>query len=227
MENYGLVFLAACLWGTIGVIGRVALLYGMSPVEVSFWRAAISGVLFMGHAGLIRQLRLRRRRDLALFIIFGLLAVSLFNASYFLAVESGGVTLATIMLYTAPAFVGVLARLLFGEQLSLYKVTLICLTISGVALISISGGGAIALASVAIFWGVISGATYALYYILGKYILPGYHTVTIMAFAMTVGAAGLAPLVDFELHPSPAWLAVVVLAIISTYIVYQLYYAGL
>jgi drug/metabolite transporter (DMT)-like permease len=199
----------------------------MSPIEVAFWRAAISGVLFIGHAGLIGQLRPHRQRDLGLFILFGLLAVSLFNASYFLAVESGGVTLATIMLYTAPVFVAVLARLLFGEQLSLYKTILIGLTIGGVGLISLSGGKQVTLASAAIIWGLVSGATYALYYVFGKYILPRYQTVTVMALAMPVGAIGLAPFVTFGPRPWPAWLAVVALAIISTYIAYQLYYAGL
>ena len=228
MKYYSLIFLAACLWGAIGVIGRTAFLHGMSPVDVSFWRAAISGILFIGHATLIGRLRLHALRDLGLFILFGLLAVGLFNASYFLTVESGGVTLATIMLYTAPAFVGVLARLLFSEQMSRYKIILIGLTIGGVGLISTSGEGSqITLAPIALGWGLVSGATYALYYIFGKYILPRYQTVTIMALALPAGAVGLAPFVSFRIHPWPAWLAVGGLAVISTYIAYQFYYAGL
>lgn len=227
MHAYGLIFLAACLWGTIGVIGRRALQAGMSPEEVSFWRAAISGGLFIAHAAWIRQLRLHRRRDLLLFVLFGLLAVSLFNASYFLAVKNGGVTLATIMLYTAPAFVAVFARLLFGEDLSLYKVMLIGLTLSGIVLISLAGNGQVQVTAVAITWGLVSGATYALYYLFGKYILPRYPTVTIMALALPVGALGLAPFVAFGPRPGSAWLAVTLMAVASTYIAYQLYYAGL
>lgn len=227
LKNYGLVFLAACLWGTIGVIGRGAFRHGMLPLEVSFWRAAISGVFFAGHALLTGRLRLNRGRDAALFIIFGLLAVSLFNASYFLAVQHGGVTLATIMLYTAPAFVGFFGYLLFGERLTRYKIGLIGLTFTGIVLISVSGAGPIQVAATAMGWGLVSGATYALYYIFGKYILPRYHAVTIMALAMPVGAVGLAPFVDFGSRPPAAWLAVVGLALISTYIAYQFYYAGL
>lgn len=227
MKYYGFVFLAACLWGAIGVIGRGAFQYGMSPLEVSFWRAAISGGLFVVHAVSTHQLRLHRPRDLVLFILFGLLAVSLFNASYFLAVQSGGVTLATIMLYSAPAFVAILAHFLFGEKLSIYKITLICLSMGGIGLISLSGGGQIQVVSTALAWGLVSGATYALYYIFGKYILPRYQTITVMALAMPIGAVGLAPLVSFGSRPLPAWLAVTGLAVVSTYIAYQLYYAGL
>jgi drug/metabolite transporter (DMT)-like permease len=87
---------------------------------------------------LIGQLRLHRLWDLALFILFGLLAKSLFNASYFLAVESGGVTLATVMLYTAPAFVAVFANFLFGKRLSFHKITLIGLTLMGTIPISLA-----------------------------------------------------------------------------------------
>jgi drug/metabolite transporter, DME family len=227
MKYYGFVFLAACLWGAIGVIGRGAFQYGMSPLEVSFWRAAISGSLFVVHAISTDQLRLHRSRDLVLFILFGLLAVSLFNASYFLAVQSGGVTLATIMLYTAPAFVAIVAHFLFGEKLSVYKIILICLSMGGIGLISVSDGGQIQVVSTALAWGLVSGATYALYYIFGKYILPRYQTITVMALVMPIGAVGLAPLVSFGARPLPAWLAVTGLAVFSTYIAYQLYYAGL
>lgn len=226
-KYYGFVFVAACLWGAIGVMGRGAFQYGMSPLEVSFWRAAISGSLFVLHAVSTHQLRLHRTRDLVLFIFFGLLAVSLFNASYFLAVQSGGVTLATIMLYTAPAFVAIVAHFLFEEKLSFFKISLICLTIGGIGLISLSRGGQIQVVSIALAWGLVSGATYALYYIFGKYILPRYQTITIMALAMPIGAIGLVPLVSFGPRPWPAWLAVTSLAVISTYFAYQLYYAGL
>jgi drug/metabolite transporter (DMT)-like permease len=227
MQYYGLVFLAGCLWGAIGVIGRGAFQHGMSPLEVSFWRAAISGGLFVVHAGLTRQLQLRCWYDSIFFILFGLLAVSLFNASYFLAVQSGGVTLATIMLYTAPAFVGVAAHFLFGERLSIQKIILIGLTIAGIGLIALAGDGQLKVASIALAWGLVSGATYALYYLFGKYILPRYQTITVMALAMPIGAVGLAPLVSFGPRPLPAWLAVLGLAVISTYLAYQLYYAGL
>jgi drug/metabolite transporter (DMT)-like permease len=162
-----------------------------------------------------------------LFILFGLLAVSLFNASYFLAVQHGGVTLATIMLYTAPAFVAIVAHFLFGEKLSAYKISLICLTVGGISMISLTNGGPVQLASTALAWGLVSGATYALYYLFGKYILPRYQTVTVMALAMPIGAVGLAPLVSFGPRPWPAWLAVAGLAVVSTYVAYQLYYAGL
>ncbi len=228
MKYYGLVVLAACLWGGIGVLGRGAFQYGMSPLEISFWRAALSGCLFVLHALLTHQLRLRRWQDFGLFILFGLLAVSLFNASYFLAVEHGGVTLATIMLYTAPAFVTIVSRFLFDEKLSLYRIGLVCLTIGGIVCIALSGNAeAVQISPTALAWGLISGATYALYYIFGKYILPRYPTSTIMALALPIGAVGLTPLVTLKSHPWPAWAAVAALAVINTYLAYQLYYAGL
>jgi drug/metabolite transporter (DMT)-like permease len=227
MKYYGLIFLAACLWGAIGVIGQGAFQYGMSPLEVSFWRATVSGCLFILQALLNQQFRLRRRQDLGLFILFGLLAVSLFYASYFLSVKNGGVTLAALMLYTAPAFVGIVSHFLFGEKLSAYKITLIGLTIGGIALISLSGGGTIHFSSTALIWGLVSGATYSLYYIFGKYILPRYSATTVLALSLPIGAVGLAPLVSFAPHPWPAWLAIIGLAVFSTYIAYQLYYAGL
>jgi drug/metabolite transporter (DMT)-like permease len=102
----------------------------MSPLEVSFWRAAFSGSLYVLHGFSTQQLRLYRPHDLILFIFFGLLAASLFNASYFLAVQHGRVPLATFTLYTTPAFVAIVAHFLFSEKLSAYKISLICLRLA-------------------------------------------------------------------------------------------------
>jgi DME family drug/metabolite transporter len=137
------------------------------------------------------------------------------------------------MLYTAPAFVAVLSLLLFKEPLPPAKIGLISLTIAGVAILSLSQLSQPSQLSKlpqltpALAWGLLSGMTYALYYIFGKYILPTYQAVTVMALALPAGALGLLPFFSFASRPWPAWLAVIILALFSTYLAYQLYYAGL
>ena len=44
--RYLFVFLAASLWGLIGVFSRKFGDEGIAPIEIAFWPVALSGVLF-------------------------------------------------------------------------------------------------------------------------------------------------------------------------------------
>ena len=101
-----LLLTAAFLWGLLGIFGKLAFALGLSPLEVAFWRAALGGALYLLHALSVRA-RFPRGRDALVTALFGLTGVSVFYASYQLAVQSGGASLASVLLYTAPAFVAV------------------------------------------------------------------------------------------------------------------------
>ena len=66
--------------------------------------------------------------------------VALFYGVYQLAVRHGGASLASILLYTAPAIVAVLAWPLLRERLHLRELICIAATIAGVTLIAVGGG---------------------------------------------------------------------------------------
>ncbi|MBZ0118917.1 MAG: DMT family transporter [Sandaracinaceae bacterium] len=110
----GWVLVAAVLWGALGVLGKAAQAEGVAPLEIAFWRALGGGALFALHA-VVTRARWPRGRDLGGTIAFGLVGVSVFYGSYQLAVRAGGASLAAVLLYTAPAFVAVLAWWRFGE----------------------------------------------------------------------------------------------------------------
>ena len=58
--GYAFIIAAALLWATIGPSARFALQAGVAPLEISFWRAAIGGLLFALHAAARGRLRLAR-----------------------------------------------------------------------------------------------------------------------------------------------------------------------
>src|SRR5690606_19471774 len=103
------VLAAAVLWGLIGIQSAELLAAGLGPYEIAFWRAIIASVLFAAHASVTGGLRVPRGRDIPVLGMFALVGVTLFYSAYNLAVEAGGVSLAAILLYTAPAIVAVLA----------------------------------------------------------------------------------------------------------------------
>jgi drug/metabolite transporter, DME family len=231
--GYLWVFAAALLWSLIGPFSRTVLDAGVGPLEIAFWRALIAGAAFALHALLTRQARLRPwpagGADLAALAAFALIGVTLFYAALALAIDAGGISLAFVLLYTAPAFVVLLAWPLLGEPLSRRKLLLVGLAMVGVALVARAGDGAgVSVSVAAIAWGLASGASYASYYLFGKWVLARYAPVTVFAWVLPLGALGLLPLVRFApAKPPEAWLWLVVLSLVSTYLAYLAYYTGL
>ncbi len=201
---------------------------GVPATEVAFWRAALASPLFLAHAARTRALRVRPR-DLPAVVGFALVGVTLFYASLNLAIDEGGVSLAFVLLYTAPAFVALLAAALLGEALTLAKVALVALSVAGVALVSTAGGAGVRPTAAAVAWGLTAGLSYSSYYLFGKWALRRYAPVTVFAYVMPVGALGLLPLVRFEAVAASggAWLDLALMAVLSTYLAYFVYYTGL
>ena len=233
------ILAAAILWGLLGPVAVVALRAGVAPLEIAFWRAAIAGTLFAAHALVAARVRSRRRpaasparpafvsrADLPAVGAFGLVGVSLFYASYLLAVQHGGAALAAVLLYTAPAWVAVLARL-SGDALGTRRAVAVALTVAGVALVATAGAGELRVTTPALAWGLVAGWSYALYYLFGRRYFARYDAAAVLGIALPVGAAGLLPLVHLRALTSGSWLALLFLAVVPTYGAYQLYAAGL
>ncbi|GIW34120.1 DMT family transporter [Meiothermus sp.] len=225
MAGYLYVLAAACLWGLLGVVSRWAFEQGVSPLEVAFWRAALGAGLFGAQALLMQQVRLERPDRWAV-LGFGLVGISLFYGAYQLAIESGGAALAAVLLYTAPAIVALLSWLFLREPMDAQKLAAVGLTLLGVALVSLQGGG-VKVSLAALFWGLLSALTYATYYLFGKLYLHRYTTPTVFLYALPVGALGLLPFVDFVPKNAEAWAAIAFLTVASTFFAVTLYFAGL
>lgn len=228
MAGYAYVLCAAALWGLIGPLSKLSFAAGMDTVEVAFWRAAVAWFFFAGQAVKNRETRIAAR-DLPAVIGFGVAGIAGLFGAYVVAVEAGGAALASVLLYTAPAWVALMAWLFLKEPMGGYKVAAVAATIAGVAGVSLGPGfsGQAACSARAIAFGLLSGLTYALYYIFGKYYLGRYRTPTLFLYALPVGALTMLPFVHFT-RPTLAGVApCLALAILSTYGAYSLYYAGL
>jgi DME family drug/metabolite transporter len=229
--GYAYIIGAALLWATIGPAARFALRDGITPLEISFWRAAIGGLLFAVHAAARGRLRLERR-DLPAVGGFALLGVTIFYWAYFRAVELGGAALAAILLYTAPAWVALSAALWLGERLTMRKLSAVALTLAGIALVAFGSGSGVSAGDAtsrvqALAWGLLSGLAYAGYYLFGKRYFARYDASTLFAYALPLGAVLLLPGVTFGSKSTTAWLVLLFLAVVPTYLAYSLYSIGL
>ena len=229
MTGYIFIILAASCWGFIGIFSSLAFAEGVSPMEVAFWRAIIAWLLF-GSQAIVRKETHLVKKDMLLLTVFGFLGISLFYISYQYAVKTGGAAFASVLLYTAPAWVVVCSYFIYKEKLNANKIVAVLLVIAGVFLISRTGGNSNAgttLGLVAILSGLMSGFCYSLYYTIGKYFSSRYSSANLFLYVLPIGAVGILPFVEFS-HKSPvAWAALIAVALVSTFIANHCYYLGL
>lgn len=123
---------AASLWGFIGLFSYILMFYDFSPVQVIAVRT-IAGALFMTAFLLMRSPALLKinLRDIWMFIGTGIISVVLFNLFYLTTFMLSSLSVAVMLLYTAPVFVMLLSLLLFKERLTFSKILALCSTISG------------------------------------------------------------------------------------------------
>ncbi|WP_419787699.1 DMT family transporter [Pseudodesulfovibrio sp.] len=230
MAGYLWVLAAACMWGVIGVFTKHILAAGITSLEIAFWRATLAWILFLIHAGYKKQLRVFRV-DLPALLGFGFICVTLFYGSYQLAIRDVGMAMAAVLLYTAPAWVALLSWLVLKETMTPIKTACVAMTIAGVASISLGpklmAGSSFELNTFGLAAGLVSGFTYALYYIFGKKYLHKYATPTIFVYALPFGALLLFPFVDFHPKSAQTWALLFGMATVTAYGAFNAYYAGL
>ena len=219
---------AAALWGTIGLFVGALFQRGLEPLEVAFWRAALGAVPFALDALLRGCWRVDARREGPALLGFALVGVTGFYAALPLAIAAGGVSLATVLLYTAPAWVVLLARPVLGEALSLWRLGLCALALAGVALLALGGGQGVQVSGASLGWGLAAGLAYATYYLAGKPLFARIEPRRALPWVLPLGALGLRPLARPRLPADPAtWALLGGLAVVCTWLPFRLYAAGL
>nr|WP_233711429.1 DMT family transporter [Lederbergia citrisecunda] len=166
-----MVIIAAFLWGSIAIFVKKLSFYGFTEMEIvtirvvfaCLWLVPI--VIFMGNN---RQLAIQFRH-IWYFIGTGLCSIVFFNWAYFKAMNMMSISLAVMLLYTAPAFVVILSIIFLKERLTTKKVIAVFTTIVGCAIIALAGKGFDGnWTTIGFIIGLFSGLGYALYTIFGK-----------------------------------------------------------
>lgn len=230
------VLAAAVLWGAIGVLSVGLFALGVSPWEVAFWRAALSAALMTGGAALLRPrlLRVPSARDALRLGGFGVVGVGVFYVAYQLALALTSVAVAVVLLYTAPVWVMLGARLWLGERLGARKLVMAALVVLGVWAVALGAAGAEVRLSVAgVAWGIAAALAYATYYLFGKRFVPRYGVPRTLLYSLLAGTLVLGPAAALAGHPphlrlgAGAWALLLALALGTTLLANALYYWGL
>ncbi len=198
-------------------------------MEVAFWRAVITWFCFGIQAIIIKEARIDKK-DFPLLAVFAFFGISLFYISYQLAVKQAGAAFASVLLYTAPAWVVICSYFVYKEKLTILKMGAVGLVIIGVFLISKTGGSVNAgkhIGFMAVAAGLLSGFCYSLYYTIGKYFSTKYASATLFLWILPMGALGILPFVQFADKTPLAWGALISVSVVSTFFANFCYYQGL
>jgi DME family drug/metabolite transporter len=193
-RGYLLVLLAASLWATLGVIYKhLAESHGLPPLAVAGLRAGLGGLILLAGLLALRRSWLRlSRQALRVVLLYGVFGIALFYATYINAILSVGVGVAAVLLYTAPAWVAIIAWRFLGERLTRLHLLALLLTLAGSALVAqVFQPGLLRLNALGIVWGLLSGLTYGLWSVFNKVGVRHTNPWTLQCYGMLVGSAVL------------------------------------
>jgi DME family drug/metabolite transporter len=231
------VILAACMWGSIGVFVRTLDNYNYSAMTIVFVRMIIAFVLLFTYLCLFNKKDLLRikLKDAWIFISAGISSAVLLNLFYSMSIVANTLSLASVLLATAPFYVVFLSALFFKEKITAVKITALLVAFIGCVLTSGLIGSGATFNPFGVFIGVLSGIGWAVYSIFSRFALNrGYDSLTISVYTFGIGFLSCIPFTNFEvigtsIQGQPVFMLFFLLAhaLVASLLPYMLYNYGL
>lgn len=225
-KGYGEIITASILWSFAGILAKK--ISWMSAQGIIFYRVTFAILIlfiFLYFSGNLNKIKLKDKKIYLL--LFSLFQVATM-LTYFIAVLNASVSVAVLLLYTAPVYTTALSPLLLKEKSTKTGWFALILSISGILTIVDIKKIDFSLQSVGIFAGIISGISYALQIITSKYISCTYSGYTQAFWSFVIAMLILLPagIVQFDVvYGNITYL--VLLAIFPTILAVSLYFNGL
>lgn len=246
-KNSGLKYIfcvltAGCMWGCMGLLVRPLNDIGLVSMDIVALRAFVTVIVTFASLPLLSKINGSRVRedikikfkDTWIFLGTGIASVVFFNFCYFNTIIYTSLSVAAIMLYTAPIFVMIISAFVFHDKITSVKVIAILLAFIGCGVVTGVIGGNIAITATGALFGLGAGIGYALYSIFGKIATKrGYNSVTVTLYTFVMASVGVLPFCDFKgivnvFSENPQMLVLsFVLILVTTFFPYIFYTAGL
>ena len=169
-RGYTVALLSAVILSTTAILIRyLTQTYSLPALVLAFWRDAIVAFTLLPALALLHPLLLRvNRRHLRYLLLYGFV-LAIFNAIWTLSVALNGAAVATVLVYSSPAFTAVLGRWLLQERLDWAKILAVSLSIGGCVLVAdMLDRAAWQVNLPGIVSGILSGLAYAVYSLMGR-----------------------------------------------------------
>lgn len=231
----GSVLFAAFCWGIIGLFIRPLSALGYTTMEICLIRAFVTAVFAFIWLACQDPRKVKiNPRDWWRFFGAGIVSFVFFSWCYFNCLLSTSLSIAAVLLYTAPIFVMGFSVWLFQEHFTPRKGLALVLAFGGCVLVTgLLGGGRAQLSGTGILFGLGAGFGYALYSIFGRYGLMKYASLTVTAWSFAFATAGCLPFVNWghllglmAAQPQSVW-GLLACGVITSAVPYVCYTAGL
>ncbi|MDO4182708.1 MAG: EamA family transporter [Coriobacteriia bacterium] len=187
-----LVLVAGVCWGCISLFSQALAAAGLTSLQITAARCFFTAVVLALVLVVCKRDCFRiQLRDLWMFVGSGVLSISFFNVCYFACMQECSVSIAAVLLYTAPCFVTVLARVFFKEALTKRKVACLVVAFCGCALVAGIGSTGATATPLGVALGLGSGIGYALYSIFGTMALKKYSPFTFAFYTFVFAAVAM------------------------------------
>ncbi len=165
------IFITGCLWGTIGLFVKLMEAQGSSSSYTSFLRLLFGSVLVALLALIADGPKAFRigKKTLISCIMLGIVCQGIFNILYSTSISMNGMSVASVLMYTAPVFTSIVCMIVFREKMTALKWFALLVNVAGCVLTATGGDfSAAALAPIGLLLGIGSGFTYAMTAVFGR-----------------------------------------------------------
>lgn len=227
------ILLAAFLWGLTGIFVRNLNSMGLDNMSLLFFRSSVTAITLFIYLFITDKEKLKfKLKDIWYFLGTGILSFTLFGICYFYTIANASMSLAAMLLYTAPFFVLLMSAIFFREKITTAKIFALFAAAMGCIMICGTDKNT-TVSPFIIFTGLASGFCYALYSIFGRVALKKYSSATVTVYTFLFASLASLSVTDFieimsaiKATPSVLWLAIV-FAYISAFFPYIFYTMGL
>lgn len=229
------ILISAILWGIAGIFVRTLSSSSLSQMGIVFGRSFFTAII-LGAVILFKDKNLFKikLKDLPIFLACAVFSIILFNFSYYKTMSLTSLSVAAVLLYTAPFFVVMISAVLFKERLTFKKAVACVLAFIGCLFVLGIFDSQNRITLPALIFGLLTGFGYALYTIFSRILIDkGYNTFTITFYTFMFSAVCSIPLADITntfcvtFGGMKVFVTIVLMAIFNTVIPYVLYTKGL
>ncbi len=220
LKGVVLILLAAFCWSFIGPFSSLAMLGDVSPLEVSFWRCLLSGIMLLCMAFFSKQKWNYQKADIPFLLGWAILGAGLSFIAYSQAVYLLGNGLASILLYTAPLWICLISFLLYKTRPSARQ--FFALFIGFLGIVSLCWPSEVmSLSYRAVVWGILSGIGYGLQYFFNNSRLKKHSLMWNLSLVWLIASLLILSCVDFASKSAFVWFNLIGLSLISTILAYS------
>ncbi len=227
--------LGGILWGFSGSCAQyVFSSYGVDTVWLASVRIAIAGASMFAIAVILRGKRLlapvKNPRDLLQIVLFAVFGLLFTQFTYLMAINYSNASTATVLEYIGPVLVVIVVCI--GSHRAprpLEVVSVICVVMGTFFLATHGDPTQLVLTPEALIWGLLAATSMIFYTLIPESLLARYDNVSVLAWAMVIGAIVMAaiaqPWASMPTLDLTAWLMIIVgLALLGSVAAFFFYF---